>query len=194
MTLHTPKMETLPPFLQTQTSLRIPKMETPSPTMHSPLPPQHFSASTSKEEAAQCLKIVKEETLPPFRHLGLHLVNTRPPPAMQPGPILVNMTRPPSEAPPPTEPYWGDGVCIIEEEISPRWHLTDARQDQIAVEDKCTDRGEEGSHYAYHLAVEHLDILLDIQQRQDEQVHGKMIINQLLDRLYEEFSEAPMQA
>ena len=66
-TLCTPKMETLPPLLQTQTqtSLCIPKTETSSPTVQSPSLPQHFSASTSKEEAPQCLNKVKEEAPPP---------------------------------------------------------------------------------------------------------------------------------
>jgi hypothetical protein len=82
----------------------------------------------------------------------------------------------------------------VEEEIPPSWQLTDAREDPIAGEDTGTDEGEEGSHFAYHLAAEHLELLFDIWQRQDEHVHGQRAINQRLDLLFEAFSEAPMQA
>lgn len=66
----------------------------------------------------------------------------------------------------------------MEEEIPPSWHLA----------------GDEENPIIYHLAVEHLEILFDIQQRQDEQVHGQRTIHQRLDLLFETLSDAPSQA
>jgi hypothetical protein len=63
---------------------------------------------------------------------------------------------------PPTEPYWEDKGCIVEEEIPPKWKLIDAGENPIAGEDTGTDKGEECSHVAYHLEDEHLELLFDI--------------------------------
>jgi hypothetical protein len=82
----------------------------------------------------------------------------------------------------------------VEEEIPPSWQLTGAGKDSTAAEDTGMDKGEESSHSAYHLAEEHLELLFDIRQRQDEQVHGQGIINQRLDLLFEAFTDAPAQA
>jgi hypothetical protein len=64
----------------------------------------------------------------------------------------------------------------------------------IIAKDTGTDGGEEGSHYTYHLAAEHLELLFDIRQQKDEQVHGQKTIHQGLDLLFEAFSDAPTQA
>ena len=65
----------------------------------------------------------------------------------------------------------------MEEEIPPRWQLLEAGENPITVEDLGTDGGEKDSLHTYHLAVKHLELLFDIQQRQDEQAYGKRIIN-----------------
>jgi hypothetical protein len=76
------------------------------------------------------------------------------------------------------QPHWWEGGCIVEEEIPPRWKLTEGGENPITAEDTGTDDREEGSHYTYHLAAEHLELLFDIRQWQDEQVHGQRTIHQ----------------
>jgi hypothetical protein len=43
----------------------------------------------------------------------------------------------------PSEPYYGDRICIVEEEIPPSWQLKDAEKDSTSMEDKGMDKGEE---------------------------------------------------
>jgi hypothetical protein len=143
-TLRTPKLETPTSSFQTQTTMHTPTMETLSSSAHSPPSPLHYHVSTMKEEAPPppfhpSLTTVKEEAPPPFFH---------------PSPSSVNVTVPPLEARLPTatillaspvlrlsEPYYGDGSCIAEEEIPPSWKLTSAGKDSTAVEDKVMDKG-----------------------------------------------------
>jgi hypothetical protein len=79
----------------------------------------------------------------------------------------------------------------VEEEIPPSWQVL---EEGAKAEDAGTEGDEKGSHHTHYLAVEHLELLFDIRQRQDEQVHGQRIINQRLDLLFEAFSDAPMPA
>jgi hypothetical protein len=193
-TLRIPKVENPPtlPQTQAQSPLRIPKMETPSLTEHSPPPPQHLPT---------ILNTVKEEALPSIQHPGPKLDDVEPPSAPQPGPSLVKMEGSPPRASLPSpstshdfQPRWWEGGCIVEEEIPPSWQLTGDGENPITTEDTGKDGGEEGSHYTYHLAAEHLELLFDIRQRQDEQVHGQRTIHQRLDLLFEALSDAPPQA
>jgi hypothetical protein len=88
------------------------------------------------------------------------------PSATQPGPSLGNKTGTPSTTclPSPSasdfQPHCWEGGCIVEDEIPPSWQFL-----------------EEGVNIHY-LAEEHLELLFDIRQRQDEQAHGQRIINQ----------------
>jgi hypothetical protein len=163
----TPKMETPSPTVHSPllplTSLCIPKKETPTPTVHS-------LASTSKEEAPQGLNSDKVEGPPPMKPLSSMLVDIGPHSTSLPGPSPVNKTGSPSKTCLPSlpvpefQPRWWEGGCIVEEEIPPRWQLLEAGENPITVEDLGTDGGEKDSHHTYHLAVKHLELLFDIRQ------------------------------
>jgi hypothetical protein len=50
----------------------------------------------------------------------------------------------------------------VEEEIPPKWQLLKEG------ENTSTEGGEKSSHHTHYLAAEHLELLFDIRQRQDE--------------------------
>jgi hypothetical protein len=179
--LRTPKMDTPSSLFQTRTTLCTPKMETPSSSTHSPSLPLHYHVSTVKEEVPPpplhpSLTTVKEEAPPPVLHPGLNSLNVTAPPLEVHFPTATNLLAPPILK--SGEPYYGDGSCIVEEEISSSWQLTGAKKDSTAAEDKGMDKGEERSHSTYHMAEEHLELLFDLRQRQNERVNGQGIINQ----------------
>jgi hypothetical protein len=211
-TLRIPKEENLPTSPQTQAllPLRIPKSETPSPTELSPQPSQLASAFPNT---------AKEEALPSPQHSGTKVEEVEPPP--QPGPSLVHLHESPATLSPSTsrdfQPRWWEGGCIVEEEIPPSWQLTKDGEDtgeagaeegndgadkgndgaedtgKIVVKEG-NDGADDGSHHTFHLAAEHLELLFDIRQWQDEQEHGQRTIHQRLDLLFEALSDAPSQA
>jgi hypothetical protein len=82
----------------------------------------------------------------------------------------------------------------VEEEIPPSWQLIDAGKESTATEGNVIGKGYERSHFSNHLVEEHLELLFDICQQQDEHVHGQGVINQRLDMLLEALTDAPEQA
>lgn len=165
--MRTPNFEISSP--NTQASLCTPKEETLSPTMHSQPLPLLSTATSSRTEILPSLNLDKGEAPPPLQHAG-------PPSSSQSGPSLELKKESPSASVPDFQPRQWEGGCIVEEEIPPSWQVL-----------------EDGENIHY-LAKEHLELLFDIRQRQDEQAQGQRIINQRLDFLFEAFSDAPRSA
>jgi hypothetical protein len=97
----------------------------------------------------------------------------------------------------------------VEEEIPPSWQLSkdgedtsevgaeegnDGAEDTGKIIEEGNDGVDDGSHHTFHLATEHLELLFDIRQWQDEQEHDQRTIHQRLDLLFEALSDAPSQA
>jgi hypothetical protein len=66
------------------------------------------------------------------------------------------------------EPYYGDGSCQVEEEIPPSWQLAGIDKETIAVGDDKKGKEEEAPHFSNHLTEDHLDLLFEIRQQQDD--------------------------
>jgi hypothetical protein len=149
------------------------KMETTSSTTHfPPSPPPALLYSPS---------IVKEEAPPLGKRIPL-ATNLLAPPVIKPG-----------------EPYYGDGSCQVEEEIPPSWQLENMAgtdKEIIAGGDDETGKEEEAlpQHFSNHLAEEHLELLFEIRQRQDDQMHCQGVISQRMDIMFEALTDAPTQA
>jgi hypothetical protein len=92
------------------------------------------------------------------------------------------------------EPSYGDESCQVEEEIPPSWQLEGTDKETIAAGDDETSNGEEASHFANHLAKEHLELLFKIRQRQDDQMHCQGVMSQRMDILFEALIDAPTQS
>jgi hypothetical protein len=81
---------------------------------------------------------------------------------------------------------FGTGGCIVEEEIPP------SRQ----VEDHSTSAGEETEVETpllspNRLSDEHLQIIFEMRQKQDDQLHIQRILGQRMDILFDALVDAP---
>jgi hypothetical protein len=147
------------------------KLEATSSTTHfPPSPPQLHSPSGAKEETPP---LGTHHTLDPY---------FLAPPVVKPG-----------------DKYYGDGSCKVEEEIPPSWQLdniTGTGMDFNTEADKEIGKEEEDQphHFSNHLVEEHLQILFEIRQKQEDQVHSQNVINQRMNIMFEALSDAPASA
>jgi hypothetical protein len=111
--------------------------------MHSQPPPLLLTATGSRTEILPSLDLDKGEAPPPLQH-------ARRPSSSQLGPSLELKKESPSASIPDFQPRRWEGGCIVEEEIPPSWQVS-----------------EDGENIHY-LAKEHLELLFDIRQWQDE--------------------------
>jgi hypothetical protein len=111
----------------------------------------------------------------------------RPPLATNPPPPIVN----------PGDPYYDDGSCMVEEEIPPSWKLEDnaATTNEITTEVAGKEEEEEQpQQFTNRLTEEHLQLLFEIRQKQDDQMHSQSILGQRMDILFDALADAPAHA
>jgi hypothetical protein len=147
-----------------------------------------------KEEASPLCVHIPLST-PHFFH-GLILVKKEVPPSFANIPLATSLLPPP---PPPAkrnpqDPYCEDGSCMVEEEIPPRWQV---EENKMAANENTTEvtseekEEEKPQQFANLLMEEHLQLIFEIGQNQDDQMHSQRILGQRMDILFEALADAP---
>jgi len=75
---------------------------------------------------------------------------------------------------------------MVEEEIPPSWQVKEHMMN--VGEDKEVERA---LLYANRLSEEHLQLIFEIRQKQDDQLHSQRILGQRLDILFNALVDAP---
>jgi hypothetical protein len=106
------------------------------------------------------------------------------PPSCARIPLATSLLPPPKLN--PQDPYYGDGSCMVEEEIPLRWQV----EENIVVvsEDK-----EEGQPHLFsnHLTEDNLQLIFEIRKKQDDQMHSQRILGQRMDIIFYALAEDP---
>jgi hypothetical protein len=153
-------------------------------------PLQFHSVNSVKVEASSSRAHFPLSIPPPLP--GLNLVKEEVPPSGTCPPLATNLLAPPIVK--PGDPYYGDGSCKVEEEIPPSWQLEDnavAANKIIAEVVGQEEEEEQPQHFANRLVEEHLLLLFEIRQRQDDQMHSQSILGQRMDILFDALTDAP---
>jgi hypothetical protein len=75
---------------------------------------------------------------------------------------------------------------MVEEEIPPSWQVEE--NTVVTSEDKEEERPQ---LCANRLTEEHLQLIFEIRQKQDDQLHSQRILGQRLDILFDALADAP---
>jgi hypothetical protein len=98
----------------------------------------------------------------------------------------------------PGDPYYDDESCQVEEEIPPSWQLENKAGTDKEINAEGDEMGKEEEalpqQFANHLVEEHIELLFEIRQKQDDQVHSQSVLSQRMDILFEALTDAPAQA
>jgi hypothetical protein len=81
---------------------------------------------------------------------------------------------------------YGDNNFMVEEEIPPSWQVEENMV--IASEDKEVEWPQLCEN---HLMKEHLPIIFEIWQKQDDKLHSQRILDQRLDILFNALVDSP---
>jgi hypothetical protein len=147
---------------------------------------------------------VKEEGSPSCAHIplstpllihGLSLVKEEAPPSCARSPLATNLLPPPPILN-PQDPYYGDDKCMVEEEIPPRWKVEEnaAEANEITTEVAGKEKEEEQpQQFANRLMEEHLQLLFEIRQKQDDQMHFQSILSQRMDIIFDALADSPVR-
>jgi hypothetical protein len=155
--------------------------------------PLQFHGVISVKAEASSSSAHFPSSIPPLLH-GLSSVKEEAPPSCARPPLATNLLPPQlSIQVTPTM----DRSCMVEEEIPPRWQLEDntTTANEITTEvDGKEEEEEQPQHFANHLTKEHLQLLFEIRQKQDDQMHSQSIIGQRMDILFDALTDAPARA
>jgi hypothetical protein len=83
---------------------------------------------------------------------------------------------------------------MVEEEIPPSWQVEEnaAAANEITTEVAGKEEEEEQpQQFANRLTEEHLQLLFEIRQKQDDQMHSQSILGQRMDILFDALADAP---
>jgi hypothetical protein len=85
---------------------------------------------------------------------------------------------------------------MVEEEIPLSWQVEEntAAANEVTTGVASEEKEEEQpQQFANHLTEEHLQLIFEIRQKQDDQMHSQRILGQRMDIMFDTLTDAPMR-